>query len=62
MNKYQKSFIQNGSSFLMHYNPNHDPKTGRFSSSTLFVSGSSKTQAKDSGYYRKNSPNKFVKN
>lgn len=39
----------------MHYNHNHDPKTGRFTNS-LFVSGSSKTQTKDSGYYRKKLP------
>ena len=29
MNKYQKSFVENGYSFLAHYNHNHDPKTGR---------------------------------
>ena len=36
----------------MHYNHNHDPKTGQFTS-TVFVSGSSKTQSKDSPYYQK---------
>lgn len=61
MNEMQKSFIQNGPSFLIHYNHNHDPKTGRFSSSTLFVSGSSKTQSKDSGYYRKKLPKQVRK-
>lgn len=55
MNELQKSFIENSPSFLMHYNHNHDPKTGRFTNS-LFVSGSSKTQTKDSGYYRKKLP------
>lgn len=38
---------------LLHYNHNHDPKTGQFASSTVFVSGSSKTQSKDSPYYQK---------
>lgn len=61
MNKYQKSFIQNGSSFLMHYNHNHDPKSGRFTSGTLFVSGSSKTQSKDSVYFRKKLPKQVRK-
>lgn len=60
MNKYQKSFIQNGSSFLMHYNHNHD-KLGRFARSTLFVSGSSKTQNKDSEYYRRKLPKQVRK-
>lgn len=55
MNELQKSFIENSPSFLMHYNHNHDPKTGRFTNS-LFVSGSSKTQDKNSGYYRKKLP------
>ena len=32
MNEMQKSFIQNGTSFLMHYNHNHD-KLGRFARS-----------------------------
>lgn len=40
---------------ILHFNPNHDPKTGRFTK-TLFVSGSSKTQSKDSPYYRKKLP------
>lgn len=61
MNELQKSFIQNGPSFLIHYNHNHDPKTGRFSSSTLFVSGSSKTQNKDSEYYRHKLPKQVRK-
>lgn len=60
MNELQKSFIQNGASFLMHYNHNHD-KLGRFAKSTLFVSGSSKTQSKDSGYYRKKLPRQVRK-
>lgn len=42
--------------YLKHYNHNHD-SLGRFSKSpSLFVSGSSKTQFKDSGYYRKRLP------
>lgn len=42
---------------LYHFNPNHDPRTGQFTSGrTVFVSGSSKTQFKDSGYYRRNLP------
>ena len=61
MNKYQKSFIDDGASFLMHYNHNHDPKTGRFAQSTLFVSGSSKTQSKDSEYFRKKLPKQVRK-
>lgn len=51
MNELQKSFIENSPSFLMHYNHNHDPKTGRFTNS-LFVSGSSKTQDKEAESYR----------
>ena len=60
MNELQKSFIQNGASFLMHYNHNHD-KLGRFARSTLFVSGSSKTQNKDSEYYRRKLPKQVRK-
>lgn len=41
--------------YLMHFNPNHDPKTGRFTFTT-FISGSSKTQNPDSPYYRKELP------
>ena len=60
MDKNQKSFIENGPSFLMHYNHNHD-KLGRFARSTLFVSGSSKTQNKDSEYYRRKLPKQVRK-
>ena len=41
--------------YLIHYNKNHDPKTGRFTYTT-FISGSSKTQNKESPYYRKKLP------
>lgn len=41
--------------YLAHFNPNHDPKTGRFTFTT-FISGSSKTQNPDSPYYRKELP------
>ena len=41
--------------YLMHFNPNHD-KLGRFAKGTVFISGSSKTQDKSSGYYRKKLP------
>ena len=60
MNEYQKTFIDDGASFLMHYNHNHDPRTGRFTNS-LFVSGSSKTQSKDSDYYRRALPKEVRK-
>lgn len=30
MNELQKSFIDNGSSFLMHYNHNHSKVNGQF--------------------------------
>ena len=46
--------------YLMHFNPNHD-KLGRFAKSTVFISGSSKTQDKNSGYYRKNLPKPICK-
>ena len=55
MDKLHKSFVENSTSFLMHYNQNHDPRTGRFTNS-LFVSGSSKTQDKNSEYYRRKLP------
>lgn len=45
---------------ILHFNPNHDPKTGQFTK-TLFVSGSSKTQMKDSPYYRKKLPREVRK-
>ena len=41
--------------YLIHYNKNHDPKTGRFTYTT-FISGSSKTQNPESPYYRKELP------
>lgn len=41
---------------LYHYNKNHDPVTGRFTNSTVFVSGSSKTTIKGSPYYRRRLP------
>lgn len=41
--------------YLIHYNKNHDPKTGRFTYTT-FISGSSKTQNQESPYYRKELP------
>ena len=41
---------------LYHFNPNHDPKTGRFTFKTTFISGSSKTTNPDSPYYRKELP------
>lgn len=41
MNELQKSFIQNGTSFLMHYNKNHD-KLGRFAE----TNGSSRLASK----------------
>ena len=44
MNELQKSFIDNGSSFLMHYNHNHD-KLGRFARSN--GSGSSGSSGLD---------------
>ena len=44
--------------YLIHFNPNHDPKSGRFTSTT-FVSGSSKTQFKDSPYYKRSLPGKI---
>ena len=47
---------------LYHFNPNHDPKNGQFTSSkTVFISGSSKTQFKDSPYYKRTLPNKITK-
>ena len=46
--------------YLMHFNPNHDPKTGRFTYTT-FISGSSKTQNPDSPYYRKSLPKEVTK-
>ena len=42
--------------YLIHFNPNHDPKTGRFTFKTTFISGSSKTTNPDSPYYRKELP------
>lgn len=39
--------------YICHYNHNHDPKTGQFAPSTVFVSGSSKTQDKSSPYYQR---------
>lgn len=42
--------------YLIHYNPNHDPKTGQFTYRTTFISGSSKTQNPDSPYYQKTLP------
>lgn len=47
--------------YLMHYNKNHDPKTGQFTFKTTFISGSSKTQNPDSPYYRKSLP-KSIRN
>ena len=43
--------------WLAHFNPYHD-ENGRFTSSneSVFISGSSKTQDPDSGYYRKELP------
>lgn len=53
MNELQKSFIENSSSFLMHYNQNHD-KLGRFARSN----GSSGSNARkfDDKQYRKDNP------
>lgn len=45
MNELQKSFIDNGSSFLMHYNHNHD-KLGRFARSNG-TSGSGSSASND---------------
>lgn len=39
--------------YIKHYNHNHDPRTGKFTSGTTFVSGSSKTQDKESPYYHR---------
>lgn len=42
--------------WLSHMNPYHDPKNGQFTSKKIFVSGSSKTQDADCGYFRKELP------
>lgn len=39
--------------YICHFNPNHDPRNGQFTSGTTFVSGSSKTQDKTSPYYHR---------
>lgn len=43
-------------SYLIHFNPYHDPKSGRFTFKTTFISGSSKTTNPDSPYYHKDLP------
>ena len=39
--------------YICHFNPNHDPRSGQFTTGTTFVSGSSKTQDKSSPYYHR---------
>ena len=47
---------------LYHFNKNHDPKTGQFTSGkTTFISGSSKTQDKTSPYYQRKLSRKLRK-
>lgn len=55
---YDRVIIKPPLDELYHYNPNHDPKSGRF---TTFVSGSSQTQFKDSPYYKKRLPRQITK-